>query len=101
MTYRKDKFTVGDKVVWAEDYRDTANWLFCEDGIFPEGPFTISEFIDREYRPADNLDNGYISNWDSMGHTQHVKIAELNKEGIISGAFFVRCGEDDGVQSKI
>ena len=84
MTYRADKFTIGDKVLWSELHLETAHFIF-EEEEWSDGPFTITKIIDRPYNPPE--DDFGQSNWSSMGHTQHVFIAEY-PEREFSGAFF-------------
>lgn len=86
MAYRTDKFAVGDLVVWAEGY-DT---LTRGRTKFGDGPFRITEVIDRRYEPAGMF--GGQSNWSSMGHTQHVHI-DADEASMFSGAFFVKVDE--------
>jgi hypothetical protein len=74
MTYRTDKFAVGDNVVWANEHIETARSLFMNG--WSNGPFIIETVIDRS------------SNWDSIGHTQHLIIKEFPDMGTWSGAFF-------------
>lgn len=76
---RQDKFNVGDKVTWFDDYYANAT-----DGCktIGNGPFVIATVIDRPYC---NYDDD-TSNWQLMGHTQHVGIDK--GAGLYSGAFF-------------
>lgn len=82
MAYRTDKFAPGDKVVWADDHYATLT-----DGRekYGDGPFVIGKVFDRPY-VSDPYDPELGSNWDSMGHTQHVSI--LGAYSHISGAYF-------------
>lgn len=81
--YRTDKFKAGDKVTWFDE-----EYATLVDGRkkYGNGPFLILEVKDREFQPASYDDDQ--SNWDSMGHTQHlvIDIDALNKQ--YSGAFF-------------
>jgi len=81
MSVRHDKFQKGNQVTWFDE-----EWAKIADveKRFGKGPFTIKEVIDQ-----------HSSNWQGMGHTQHViledtpKTKNCNKyERIISGAFF-------------
>ena len=89
MTYRTDKFAVGDKVVWSEKHGDAGRDLHRDMG---EGPFSLESVIDRPYDPPSEDDEyGFgQSNWSAMGHTQHVTIAEFPGHGKFSGAFFLK-----------
>jgi hypothetical protein len=82
MTYRKDKFTVGDEVEWDEMYAQSSM-----REKYGHGPFTIKKVIDRNFYNNDDWMCGRQSNWDSMGHTQHVCITD-DDENQFSGAFF-------------
>ncbi len=79
---RHDKSSVGDIVVWHEDY---AEHFFTEQrDTLGEGPFVINTVFDREYIPP--YDDEGQSNWSSMGHTQHVHID--GSDLMWSGAYF-------------
>lgn len=80
MTWRKDKFVIGQRVIWANDEMAT---ITNGRDRFGDGPFVLSEVIDRSYNKYDD----FGSNWQSMGHTQHVKI-ENDFESLFSGSFF-------------
>lgn len=84
MTYRTDKFAVGDKVVFDPKY----HMSYLND--LGDGPFDILTVYDRENEYNDPYGQ---STWYSMGHTQHVAIAkhstyEDGRERQFSGAFF-------------
>ena len=87
MGYRKDKFIVGDRVVWHPDI--VSSWNKENAG---EGPFVITEVFDRQQSRYDHDDYDYgQSTWDSMGHTQHVKIdKDVRPESMYSGAYFIK-----------
>lgn len=87
MTYRTDKFAVGDKVTWFDD-----EYATMTDGRehYGDGPFEIIKVFNRDYESYDYPD-GCHSNWDSMGHTQHVRVAtpsDPDSTHQYSGAFF-------------
>lgn len=75
---RQDKFKVGDKVTphregpfyFHGEFRD----LFDREWIKPDGIYTVSKVVDVPYEPS--YESGGQSNWGSMGHTQHISIAE-------------------------
>lgn len=85
MSYRTDKFQVGDKVTWASDHHATIT-----DGrkSYGEGPFVVSEVFDRPFYHY----MGDRSNWDDMGHTQHIKF-DGNEYSLWSGAYFKKVEE--------
>lgn len=70
MTYRMDKFKVGDTIVWSEEYGDN-DFARPEHG---DGPFTITKI--KEY--TDHLE--------SRCHTQGIWF-EGSKD-VWSGAYF-------------
>ena len=65
MTYRTDKFAVGDKVVWSKSHRDQAHWIVDEE-TWSEGPFTVVVVIDRPYDPPN--DEFKQLNYDDIYH---------------------------------
>lgn len=80
MTYRTDKFKTGDRVTWFDDGYAT---LIDGRAKYGNGPFTVGLVV--------NLENirypgEYQSTWQSVGHTQHLFIDEI--ESAFSGAFF-------------
>ena len=91
MTYRTDKFIVGDRVAWSED--ETYHMFKDEHG---EGPFSIQHITDIAFVPAETepeyvMGYGEItpqSNWDSMGHTQIVVVKTQMGMNRFSGAWF-------------
>lgn len=81
MAIRYDKFKKGDQITWFDD-----DWAKLADarGRFGDGPFTIEKVIDQ-----------HSSNWQGMGHTQHIVLASTPKikhwsenHRLFSGAFF-------------
>ena len=85
--YRTDKFQRGDKVIWDEK-RKTKEYL----SRMGEGPFTILKvFNPPEHNPR-HFDKK-LSEWEGMGHTQHVVLKEYSlthhgQDNKFSGAFF-------------
>ena len=84
MTYRTDKFKIGDKVVWDESMMYLGHWLKKENG---EGPFilTLIEDVENEQTVQQSL-------WDDMGHTQ--MIGFINNRGhstSMSAAWLIKC----------
>lgn len=89
MAYRTDKFAVGDKVTWVDDR--FAN-LVGSRAKYGDGPFTVSEVMERENHSAYEYgDEWGQSTWDSMGHTQHLDLS--NGLSNFSGAFFKKIEE--------
>lgn len=83
MTYREDKFRVGDLVVWANNmYANAAP----QSKSLGEGPFVVTG-IDDVAKEKWN-DFGTMSNWDAMGHTQFVNID--GNPLSFSGIYFVK-----------
>jgi hypothetical protein len=83
--YRTDRFKEGDMVTWFNGHYATLT-SSCRDKL-GDGPFRIIKVIDRpkyEYGFGDEQ-----SNWESMGHTQHVVIDhDEGGNDMFSGAFF-------------
>lgn len=73
MSYRTDKFEVGDRVTWSTTfvYDTDSQYLYEMYGL---GPFIVKEVYDR-----DEMD------WEAICHTQHI---DIDDEGMFSGAFF-------------
>ena len=96
MTYRTDKFAVGDKVTLHPDYVKRA--FIHNSGSFPmeDTVYTISKVVDVPYVHARH--NEGQSNHSSMNHTQHVGIAEDPNPGSgyphWSGAWWLKVGEE-------
>jgi hypothetical protein len=66
--WRRDKFKVGDMVVWSES--DSVNQANCRQ--FGEGPFRVTQIEDVPYSPdEDILSRGYPLHA-ALGHTQYV-----------------------------
>lgn len=99
--YRIDKFSAGDKVVFAGAYSVDEQRLQEKMG---NGPFTIAKVFDRPL--VDDPQGIEQSNWESMGHTQHVVLEEFPTDSfrakngrfakgdkLFSGAFFIRVSD--------
>ena len=79
---RFDKFAIGDRVVWSDDYH--ADLLNSRDR-YGDGPFVVARVEDATYASNETPTQ---HRWEAMGHIQYVEIeGHANK---YSGAFFRR-----------
>lgn len=79
----RDKFVVGDKVTWRDDYYAEMLDGRRECG---NGPFTIIKVVDVLFRDEEWGD--HQSNHSGMGHTQQVYADCTFASDGCSGAFF-------------
>jgi hypothetical protein len=98
MSVRQDKYQVGDVVEWTDDYADYADCYLTKS--HGNGPFTIHAVEDvpfevygddYEYPDDDACKNSY----ESVGHTQWVRVMTPKGDEEFSGHFFKPVRSDE------
>jgi hypothetical protein len=95
MYVRKDKYQVGDVVEWMDGYEDSYIVKDYGNGQFrihavEDVPFEVYD-DDYEYPDDETCKNSY----ESVGHTQWVRVMTLKGDEKFSGCFFKPIRSDE------